>query len=42
MRTEKGQPGYVKARKQKYLLVAVVEFVEQNPKAHGIDGPQSL
>ncbi len=26
MRTEKGQPGYVKARKQKYLLVAVVEF----------------
>ena len=26
MRTEKGQPGYVKARKQKYLLGAVVEF----------------
>lgn len=26
MRTEKGQPGYVKARKQKYLLGAVVEL----------------
>ena len=26
MRTEKGKPGYVKARKQKYLLGAVVEF----------------
>ena len=29
MRTEKGQPGYVKARKQKYLLGAVVEFAIQ-------------
>lgn len=26
MKTVKGQPGYVKARKQKYLLGAVVEF----------------
>ena len=26
MRTEKGQPGYIKAKKQKYLLGAVVEF----------------
>ena len=27
MKTEKGQPGYIKAKKQKYLLGAVVEFV---------------
>ena len=26
MKTEKGQPGYIKTKKQKYLLGAVVEF----------------
>lgn len=26
MKTEKGQKGYLKARKQKYLIASVVEF----------------